>query len=83
MYLARPMLIPILLPELGSTPVVFGVWHVAIGDLVMQGERLAEVRIRGAVIDLAAPEAGIFREQFVRPLDTLQPGQTLGTLEPN
>lgn len=77
------MPIPIPLPDLGGTPVTFGLWHVAVGDRVMEGERLAEVRIRGVVIDLSAPQSGVVREQFARPLDTLQPGQPLGSLEPD
>jgi 2-oxoisovalerate dehydrogenase E2 component (dihydrolipoyl transacylase) len=77
------MHLPIPLPDLGATPVTFGLWHVAVGDRVMEGERVVEVRIRGAVIDLPAPRAGIIQEQFARPLDTLQTGQSLGTLEPD
>jgi pyruvate/2-oxoglutarate dehydrogenase complex dihydrolipoamide acyltransferase (E2) component len=69
---------PILLPDLGSTPVVFGLWHVGVGERVMEGERVAEVGIRGAVIDLPAPVSGTLAEQFARPADTLHPGQTLG-----
>jgi 2-oxoisovalerate dehydrogenase E2 component (dihydrolipoyl transacylase) len=73
----------ILLPELGSAPVTFGLWHVAVGDRVLEGERVAEVRIPGAVIDLPAPDSGVIAAQFARPLDTLQPGQPLGTLDPS
>jgi pyruvate/2-oxoglutarate dehydrogenase complex dihydrolipoamide acyltransferase (E2) component len=71
------------LPDLGSSPVTFGLWHVGVGDRVLEGERVAEVWIPGAVIDLPAPATGVIREQFARPLDTLQPGQSLGTLEPD
>jgi pyruvate/2-oxoglutarate dehydrogenase complex dihydrolipoamide acyltransferase (E2) component len=75
------MSIPIPLPDLGASPVTFGLWHVAVGDRVLEGERVAEVRIPGVVIDLPAPAAGVIREQFARPLDVLQPGQPLGTLD--
>jgi pyruvate/2-oxoglutarate dehydrogenase complex dihydrolipoamide acyltransferase (E2) component len=71
---------PILLPDLGSVPVTFGVWHVGVGERVMEGERVAEVVIRGAVIDLPAPASGTLAEQFARPADTLHPGQPLGTV---
>jgi pyruvate/2-oxoglutarate dehydrogenase complex dihydrolipoamide acyltransferase (E2) component len=71
---------PIFLPDLGSTPVTFGLWHVGVGERVMEGERVAEVVIRGAVIDLPAPASGTLAEQFARPADTLHPGQTLGTV---
>lgn len=71
---------PILLPELGSSPVTFGLWHVGIGERVLEGERVAEVRIRGAVVDLPAPASGTLTEQFARPMDTLHTGQTLGTV---
>ena len=71
---------PITLPELGSFPVMFGLWHVGVGERVLEGERVAEVRIRGAVVDLPAPATGTLAEQFARPLDTLHTGQTLGTV---
>lgn len=76
-----PLAIP--LPDLGASPVTFGLWHVGVGDRVLEGERVAEVRIRGAVVDLPAPAAGVIAAQFARPLDTLQPGQPLGTLDPD
>jgi pyruvate/2-oxoglutarate dehydrogenase complex dihydrolipoamide acyltransferase (E2) component len=71
---------PIVLPDLGSTPVTFGLWHVGVGELVLEGERVAEVRIRGAVVDLPAPVSGTLAEQFARPAETLHPGQILGTV---
>ncbi len=71
---------PIVLPDLGSSPVTFGLWHVGVGERVIEGERVAEVRIRGAVIDLPAPASGTLAEQFARPADTLHPGQVLGTV---
>lgn len=70
----------ITLPDLGSLPVTFGLWHVGIGERVLEGERVAEVRIRGAVVDLPAPASGTLAEQFSRPLDTLHTGQILGTV---
>ena len=71
---------PITLPDLGSLPVTFGLWHVGVGERVLEGERVAEVRIRGAVVDLPAPASGTLSEQFARPADTLHPGQVLGTV---
>ncbi len=73
-------MLPILLPDLGSLPITFGLWHVGVGERVLEGERVAEVFIRGAVVDLPAPATGTLSEQFARPLDTLSPGQTLGTV---
>lgn len=78
-----PMSLPIPLPDLGSSPVTFGLWHVAVGDRVLEGERVAEVRIPGVVVDLPAPASGVIAAQFARPLDTLSPGQPLGTLDPD
>lgn len=73
-------MLPILLPDLGSAPVTFGLWHVGVGERVLEGERVAEVRIRGAVVDLPAPTSGTLAEQFARPSDTLHTGQVLGTV---
>jgi pyruvate/2-oxoglutarate dehydrogenase complex dihydrolipoamide acyltransferase (E2) component len=41
---------------------------------------VAEVWIRGAVVDLPATVSGTLAEQFARPADTLHPGQILGTV---
>ena len=76
-------MLPLPLPELGAETATFGLWHVAVGDRVLQDERIAEVWIPGAVVELVSPAVGIIREQFVRSLDPVTPGMILGNLEPD
>lgn len=72
---------PLLLPDLGSDRATFSLWHVAVGERVRLGERVAEVLIPGAVVDISAPVAGVLSECRVRPGDALCAGQVLGEIE--
>ncbi|MBM3983286.1 MAG: hypothetical protein FJ304_24040 [Planctomycetes bacterium] len=73
--------VPITVPDLGSDRATFGLWHVAIGDRVTAGDRVCEVLIPGAVIDLAAPATGALIARAARPTDPLTPGQVLGEIQ--
>lgn len=73
-------MVPILLPDLGAAGPVFSLWHVAVGEHVFEGERVAEVRIPGAIYDVPAPVSGVLRDWLVRPNDRLTAGQPLGTI---
>jgi pyruvate/2-oxoglutarate dehydrogenase complex dihydrolipoamide acyltransferase (E2) component len=69
---------PILLPDLGTAPVVLSVWFAAVGDRVYEGDRLVEVLVDGATFDVPAPATGRLAEKTAYPDDRLSPGQTLG-----
>src|SRR5689334_9486983 len=71
----------ILLPELGTAPVVLSVWFAALGEVVFEGDRLVEVLAGGATFDVAAPATGRLAEKRALPDDPLQPGQVLGAVE--
>ncbi len=71
----------IALPDLGTTRVMFSLWYVRPGDRVWEGDRLAEVLIPGATVDIHAPAAGTLAEQLAFPNDGLTVGQTLGWIE--
>ncbi len=75
------MTTPLLLPDLGSDRATFSLWHVAVGERVRPGERVAEVLIPGAVVDVSAPVAGVLRECQVRPGELLSAGQVLGVID--
>ena len=75
------MAVPILLPDLGTTPVLLSVWFVQEGQTVYEGDRLVEVLIDGATFDVSAPRGGTLRTKLAFPDDELQPGQTLGLIE--
>jgi pyruvate/2-oxoglutarate dehydrogenase complex dihydrolipoamide acyltransferase (E2) component len=69
------------LPELGDEPVRFGLWLVEPGERVFEGERLAEVLLEGACVDVLAPATGRLVERLAWPRDLVAPGQVLGLVE--
>jgi len=73
--------VPIVLPELGTAEAVFSLWHVAVGERVSIGERLAEVLIPGVAVELQAEVAGVLNEAPARPGEKLSPNTILGTIE--
>jgi len=75
------MTTPLLLPEMGSSAVTFSLWHVSVGERVRLGERIAEVLIPGAVVDVSAPVAGVLTECHMRLGDVLSAGQLLGVID--
>lgn len=72
---------PIPLPDLGSPRVVFSLWYVRVGDRLLEGDRVAEVRIPGATFDVSAVADGVLVERLALPNDALEVGQVLGTIE--
>lgn len=53
-----PDTVSILVPSLGPDRVTFGLWLVSGGEAVNEGDRVAEVLIPGACVDLIAPASG-------------------------
>ena len=72
---------PVVLPDLGASPVRFSLWFADPGDAVFEGDRLAEVLARGATFDVASPATGRLVERLAWPRDVLTPGQVLGVVE--
>ena len=70
------------LPDLGlaETPVVVSRWHVAVGQVVIEGDRLLEVLAGNVTVDLPAPASGILSETLVAPQEPLTAGQTLAII---
>lgn len=75
------MRVPVRLPDLGCSPVRFGLWLVEPGERVYEGDRLAEVLLPGACIDVPAPATGTLVERSVYPRDPVAAGQVLGYVE--
>lgn len=73
--------VPVRLPNLGTGLIRFSLWLVEPGDPVYEGDRLAEVLLPGAAVDVAAPATGIFVERLAAPRDTVTPGQVLGFVQ--
>lgn len=73
--------VPITVPELGSARATFSLWHVRAGDRVTEGDRVAELLVPGAVIDVPAPATGALAERAAQPNDPLSVGQVIGEIE--
>lgn len=69
------------LPDLGCPQPRLSVWYVRVGDSVLAGERLVEILVDGATIDISAPESGRLRECHARIDQVLAPGQLLAVIE--
>ena len=57
---------PILVPDAGAAPITFGQWLVGEGEAVTEGDRIAELLIPGASIDVSAPRTGILHHRAGR-----------------
>jgi pyruvate/2-oxoglutarate dehydrogenase complex dihydrolipoamide acyltransferase (E2) component len=55
-------------------------WHVRPGDRVIEGDRVAELLIAGAIIDVPAPVNGVLLERLALPGDRLTQRQVLGLI---
>lgn len=74
--------IELTVPELGTNgvPILVGQWLVEIGVEVTEGDRLLEVVVGSATVDLPAPISGTLRETLVGEDDIVVCGQTLGVI---
>ncbi len=67
--------------DLPDTPITASAWHAAVGERVVEGERLIEVTAGDVTVDLAAPASGILVERCVRTDDRLSIGQILARIQ--
>ena len=73
--------VPIELPDLGAARAVLSLWYARVGDRVFAGDRVAEVLIPGATVDVPAPVAGVVVAQAVLANDALAAGQVIGEIQ--
>ena len=71
---------PILLPDLGAPEATFSLWFVSPGDPIYEGDRIAEVIVGAATVDVVSPADGRLQEVFAQPGEPLRPGQPIGSL---
>jgi len=71
----------VLMPDVGAPAPTVSVWFVAPGEHVYAGDRLVEVLIAGATIDIPAPVTGRLLSKNVWPEERVTPGQILGYIE--
>lgn len=76
------MTVDVTLPELGlGVGATLSTWHVREGESVEAGERLVEVVIPGATVDVAAPASGRLSRRLVGVGGVVGPGVVLGRIE--
>jgi pyruvate/2-oxoglutarate dehydrogenase complex dihydrolipoamide acyltransferase (E2) component len=71
---------PIVTPDLGATPVL-NLWLARPGDVVYAGDRVVEVLLGAATVDVSAPCSGRLAEKLAWPAEQLAAGQVLGYIE--
>jgi pyruvate/2-oxoglutarate dehydrogenase complex dihydrolipoamide acyltransferase (E2) component len=72
---------PIVTPDLGPAALVLNLWFARPGEIVYAGDRVVEVLLGAATVDLSAPCSGRLAEKLAYPLDPLAAGQVLGYIE--
>jgi pyruvate/2-oxoglutarate dehydrogenase complex dihydrolipoamide acyltransferase (E2) component len=71
----------VVLPDLACPDARLSVWFARVGDRVLAGERLVEILVDGATVDISAPESGRLAELHAHIDDPLVPGQLLAVIE--
>lgn len=66
--------------DLGETPITACSWYVAVGQRVVEGDRLLELLAGEVTVDLASPATGILRERCVEIDDRLTIEQVLAVI---
>jgi pyruvate/2-oxoglutarate dehydrogenase complex dihydrolipoamide acyltransferase (E2) component len=74
-----PESVPIHVPALGADRAGFGLWLVGGGESVNEGDRVAEVLIPGACVDVIAPASGTLTH-IAAAGDVLAAGDVVGVV---
>lgn len=72
---------PVTMPDLHAAAPVVSVWFVEPGERVYVGDRVVEILIAGATVDVSAPATGRLVEKLAWPDESVAPGQVLGYIE--
>jgi len=72
---------PVTMPDLQAAGPVVSVWFVEPGECVYAGDRVVEILIAGATVDVSAPVTGRLVEKLAWPDEAVTPGQVLGYIE--
>ena len=80
---ADPRREPLTVPDCGviGVPVRVSLWLVPEGADVLEGDRVVELLIGGATIDLESPVAGRLAAQFVDEDEVVTPGTVIAEFE--
>jgi pyruvate/2-oxoglutarate dehydrogenase complex dihydrolipoamide acyltransferase (E2) component len=67
--------------DLGDVPITACSWHIALGERVVEGDRLLEVLAGEVTVDLPAPASGKLAKRCVAIDEQLRVGQILAIIE--
>ena len=72
----------ILVPDLDlpGVPIMLSAWLAKGGELVVEGDRVAELLAGHVTIDLASPATGILSECLAAEKDCVAVGQSIGVI---
>ena len=68
--------------DLPGVAMAVSTWHAAIGQRLVEGDRVLEVTAGEVTIDVAAPVSGILAERCVTIDELLTVGQLLARIRP-
>ncbi len=66
--------------ELPGVSIVLSAWLINVGDLVVEGDRVAEIVAGAAMFDLESPVTGILVEKLAAEDEQVIVGQVVGML---
>jgi pyruvate/2-oxoglutarate dehydrogenase complex dihydrolipoamide acyltransferase (E2) component len=72
--------VPIRIPDLGTEIARVSMWLVDEGEAVNIGDRVLEIVIPGATVDVHAPVTGRLETRILFPTDRVQHGMIAGML---
>lgn len=75
------MTTPIMLPDLGIAPAMVSVWYFDVGESVLAGERVVEVIVDGAAVEIVAPATGRLAQKHLYQGDAVLAWQALGAID--
>ena len=68
--------------DLPGVPISVSTWHAAVGQRVVEGDRLIEVTAGDVTVDVPAPTSGVLAERCVTTDEILTVGQILARIRP-
>jgi 2-oxoglutarate dehydrogenase E2 component (dihydrolipoamide succinyltransferase) len=68
--------------DLPGVSTTVSIWHAAVGQRVVEGDRLLEITAGDVALDLAAPASGVLIERCVTTDETVTVGQVLARIRP-
>ena len=66
--------------EMPQVVAAVSAWHAAVGQKIVEGERLVEIVAGDVTVDLAAPVSGVLLEHCAILEQPLSAGQTLARI---